>query len=186
MDKTYRTEFCRRFLIEALPEPLTPASRHLQIFDNYIAGTRVRIRSVRDPQTKEWSWSLQQRIRPAAGASSGLKVAEIYLSEAEHTVFGVFEGNEIRKNRYFHEVDRMPYAFDIYLGNLWGLNIATVDFADERSLNSYEPPPFAIFEITNDPFFLGESLVDNKFEDVKARVAEIGKAEFEVSRAADE
>ena len=35
MDKTYRNEFRRRYLIEALPDPLTRASRHLQLFDNY-------------------------------------------------------------------------------------------------------------------------------------------------------
>lgn len=176
MDKTYRTEFRRKYLIEALPEPLTRASRHLQIFDNYIASTRIRIRSVRDPETKAWSWSLEQRIGTATENLSSLKIGELYLSEAEHAVFEIFEGTEIRKNRYFHEFDRMPFAFDVYLGELWGLNIANVDFADERSMTAYEAPPFAIFEVTNDPFFLGENLVEKKFEDVRAEVAKIGDA----------
>lgn len=186
MDKTYRTEFRRKYLIETLPEPLTRASRHLQIFDNYVTGTRIRIRSVRDPEVKEWSWSLQQRVGVEGGELSALKISEIYLSEAEHTVFEVFEGNEIRKNRYFHEFDGKPFAFDVYLGNLWGLNIANVDFVDKESLISYEPPPFAVFEVTAEPFFVGENLVERKFEDVQAEVARIGAGPDNVLRAADD
>src|SRR5829696_7367398 len=98
MDKTYRTEFRRRYLIEGLPEPLTRASRHLQLFDNYITSTRLRIRTVRDPETKQWTWMLQQRLAAEADGLMCLKIGEIYLNEAEHTAFESFEGNEIRKN----------------------------------------------------------------------------------------
>ncbi len=178
MDKTYRTEFRRKYLIEALPEPLTRASRHIQIFDNYIGETRIRIRSLRDPETRSWSWMLQQRVGIETGELAALKVGEIYLSEPEHAVFEVFEGTEIRKNRYYHEFDRMPFAFDVYLGGLWGLNIANIDFADEGSMLSYEPPPCAVIEITNDPFFLGENLVHKKFEDVQAELEKIGNSAF--------
>lgn len=174
MDKTYRTEFRRKFLIEALPEPLTRASRHIQIFDNYISATRLRLRSVRDPETKAWSRTMQQRIAVNEADLSAMKIGEIYLSEAEHAVFEVFEGREIRKNRYFHEFDGKPFAFDMYLGRFWGLNIASVDFADEDALISYGPPSFAVFEITNDAFFLGENLVEKGFADVMAKVARIG------------
>lgn len=186
MDKTYRTEFRRKYLIEALPEPLTRASRHLQIFINYIAATRLRIRSIRDPETKTWSWSLEQRVAIDVAGLSATKVSEIYLSEAEHAVFEIFEGTEIRKNRYFHEIDRMPFAFDVYLGELWGLNIANVDFADEKSMSMFEPPPFAIFEITNEPFFLGENLVEKKFDDVRAEVLKIGDTALVQPRTADD
>ena len=43
MNKTALTQFRRLFLIERLPEPLEPKSAHLQIFDNYIEGTRLRL-----------------------------------------------------------------------------------------------------------------------------------------------
>lgn len=174
MDKTYRTEFCRRYLIEALPEPLTRASRHLQIFDNYITGTRIRIRTVRDPETKEWTWTMQQRLTDARDGPLFLRTAEICLNEAEHTVFEPFEGNEIRKNRYFHDFDGRSFAFDIYLGKLWGLNIATVDLPDERTFAVFPPPSFAIFDITSEAFFLGDSLVDADLEKVRD---EIGRLE---------
>src|SRR5688572_9267094 len=105
MDKTYKTEFRRVFLIEELPEPLTRASRHLQFFDNYIANTRMRLRSVRDPETKGWTHILQQCSPAGENDISCLKIGEIYLNDAEYDRFKLFEGHEIRKNRYFHDFD---------------------------------------------------------------------------------
>ena len=174
MDKTYRTEFRRRYLTEGLPEPLTRASRHLQLFDNYITGTRMRVRTVRDPETKQWTWLLQQRVPSEISELMCLKVGEIYLNEAEHTAFEPFEGNEIRKNRYFHEFDGREFAFDLYLGPLWGLNIASVEFPDVESMARFETPSFAVFDVTNDGFFLGENIVGKRFEDVRAEVARFG------------
>ena len=173
MDKTNRTEMHRAFLIEGLPDPLTRASAHLQIFDNYIEGTRLRIRSVRDPETASWTRILQQRFPANDGDLSVLKFSEIYLNDAEHAHFEVFEGTEIRKNRYFHEFDGRNFAFDVYLGKLWGLNIARVEFETAAELDRFEPPPFAVVEITNDPFFLGDILVEKSFEDVRSEVSKL-------------
>jgi CYTH domain-containing protein len=172
MDKTAKTELHRTFLIEQLPEPLTRASAHLQIFDNYITNTRLRLRSVRNPDTKEWTYILQQRMHSETLAFQ-IKLAEIYLNEAEHERFEIFEGTEIRKNRYFHEFDARTVEFDVYIGKLWGLNIARVEFADESELRGYEPPPFVFCEITDRAFFRGENLVNCTFEDVQAEVAKL-------------
>ncbi|HSU26721.1 MAG TPA: hypothetical protein VLI65_12105 [Pyrinomonadaceae bacterium] len=173
MDKTNRTEIQRLFLLEGLPEPLTRASRHLQIFDNYISKTRLRLRSVRVPETKVWTHILQQRFPAIAGDLSCLKVAEIYLDEGEYERFQIFEGTEIRKNRYFHEFDGRIIAFDLFIGNLWGLNMAKVDFDDIAAAVAYQPPPFALFEVTDESFFDGPILVGKKFEDVQAEVAKL-------------
>jgi len=174
MDKTNRTEMHRAFLIEGLPEPLTRASAHLQIFDNYIQDTRLRVRSVRDPETAGWTRILQQRFPVNEDDLSELKFAEIYLNAAEHAHFEIFEGTEIRKNRYFHEFDGRTFAFDVYMGKLWGLNIARIEFETADELDRFEPPPFAVVEITNDPFFLGEILVTKSFEDVRLEVSKLG------------
>ena len=86
-DKTSHTELHRTFLVHGLPEPLTRASSHLQIFDNYIPGTRLRLRSVRVPETKEWTIGLQQRFPLHDGDGSEWKVAEIHLNDAEYEHF---------------------------------------------------------------------------------------------------
>ena len=173
MDKTNRTEIHRTFLIEGLPDPLTRASAHIQLFDNYMAGTRLRLRSVRHPETASWTRILQQRFPATDDSLSSIKFAEIYLNDIEYEHLKIFEGTEIRKNRYFHEFDQRNFAFDVFLGTLWGLNMARVEFESVEELERFEPPPFAVFEVTNNPFFLGESLVGKTFEDVREEVARV-------------
>lgn len=178
MDKTYRTELRRTFLLRGLPEPLKKSSRHLQIFDNYIENTRLRLRSMRSPETKEWTFILQQIF--SGNEKKGLwKIAEIYLNEAEHDVFKIFEGreikrneriesNEIRKNRYFFEYDKQVIEIDVFLGELWGLNIAKVVFESEKDFEDFKIPPFAIAEINGNSFFDGKYLVGKKFFDIQS------------------
>ena len=174
MDKTAGTELRRSFLLEGLPEPLTRASSHLQILDNYIENTRLRVRSIRDPYSGSWTYVLQQRFTTNEADRSISKLAEIYLNEAEHSIFERFGGREIRKNRYFHEFDRVSFLFDVYLGDLWGMITARVNFESVGEMETFEAPPFAVFEITNDPFFDGENLVGTKFDAIQAEVARLG------------
>ena len=174
MNKTADLIYRRLYLIERLPEPLEPKSSHLQIFDNYIAGTRLRLRLVRDPATKAWTRIMQQHIEVENAGCGASRLFEIHLNEAEYAAFETFEGNEIRKNRYFHEYDGVSFSFDVYLGDLWGLNTAKVEFATAEEMDAFEPPSFAVFDVTNDPFFLGKNLVGKKFDAVRARVRQIG------------
>ncbi|MEJ7847879.1 MAG: hypothetical protein WKF92_07330 [Pyrinomonadaceae bacterium] len=174
MDKTSKTELQRAFLIQGLPEPLTRASSHIQLFDNYITNTRIRLRSVRNPNSREWNRILQQRIPAGENEISVLKIAEIYLNDEEYAQFRIFEGTEIRKNRYFHEYGGKVFALDVYLGSLWGLNMARIEFADLDEMREFEPPPSLIAEVTNDPFFAGETLVSKTFAEVEAEVLRLG------------
>lgn len=167
MDKTSKTELQRSFLIQGLPKPLTRASSHLQIFDNYIANTRIRLRSVRNPETREWKRILQQK-KPISS------IAEMYLNDEEYAQFQIFEGTEIRKNRYFHEYEGKTFSLDVYLGSLWGLNMARIEFENSDQMRDFEPPPFLIAEVTNDEFFAGESLVLKTFSEVEVEVLKLG------------
>ncbi len=184
MDNVYQTEMRRVFLIEDLPAPLTRASRHLQIFDNYIDNTRLRLRSIRVPETKEWTWILEQRA-PLEDLSQW-KISRIFLSETEHAAFEIFEGrevrknervqtNEIRKNRYFHDSDGKRIEIDVFLGELWGLNLAKVYFESLEELREYKLPPIAIAEVTNREFYIGKNLIGKTFADVRKEFEERGK-----------
>ena len=62
--KYARVERERRYLLQDLPEGLTRASPHVQITDNYITGTRLRLRKVREPQTNKWTVKLTQKFAP--------------------------------------------------------------------------------------------------------------------------
>ena len=177
MEKPSKTELRRVFLFENLPAPLTAASGHLQIFDNYIENTRLRLRSIRRPETKEWTWILEQRA-PLEDLSRW-KISRIYLSETEHSAFEIFEGrevkknekvqtNEIRKNRYFYDSGDKQIEIDVFLGELWGLNLAKVYFESLEELRKFKPPSFSILEVTENEFFIGTNLIGKTFADVKA------------------
>lgn len=167
IERTYQTELRRVFLIQDLPEPLTRASSHLQIFDNYIEKTRLRLRSVRVPETKKWSWTLEHRFSPDETDLAVWEVAKMFLTEAEYHVFEQFEGREIRKNRYFYEFDGKQLELDVFIGKLWGLNMAKVVFENIEEMLNFEIPPFGIREVTKNSFFIGENLVGKDFADVQ-------------------
>jgi CYTH domain-containing protein len=177
MDKS--TAYRRQFLLEGLPDPLTAASRHLQLFDNYIAGTRIRIRKVRDPETRSWTHILQQ-------VSSFTAISEMHLNNAEHAALERFEGREIRKNRYFHEFDAREFTFDVYLGSLWGLCIAFTEFDSPEAAAEFIVPTFAVFDVSSNEFFAGANLVEKKFDDVREEVARLEQTTPVPKRAAQE
>src|SRR5919204_3202446 len=98
--KYARVERERRYLLNDLPEGVSRADHHLQITDNYITGTRLRIRKVRDPRTNKWIVKFTQKFAPNPKDFSRTIITNIYLNAIEAEVLSLFEGNEIRKNRY--------------------------------------------------------------------------------------
>jgi CYTH domain-containing protein len=113
-------------------------------------------------------------------------MAEIHLNEAEYAALEHLSGREIRKNRYFHEFDRVSFAFDVYLGKLWGLNTAMVEFQTREEMLAFIAPPFAVFEVTDDAFFAGASLVEKTFADIQAEVSRLGHTVAVASDMPDE
>ncbi len=163
----------RVFLLEILPEGMTRADEHLQIFDNYLTNTSLRLRTIRVPQTKEWTWLLQKSEPLEKNDLSILACSEIKLDEYEHQVLEVFEGNEIRKNRYFYELSGRKFEIDLFIGNLWGVILAQTFFQNNDELKTFEKPEFAFLDVTNESFFTGKNLYDKKFEDVKNEIERI-------------
>jgi len=174
MNKTAHTELHRLFLVERLPEPLTPASAHLQIFDTYIPNTRLRVRQARDPQANHWTRMLQQRFCVSESEHAVTKLVEMHLDDDEFAIFERMRGAETRKNRYFHEFDRVNVLFDADLGPLRSLTTAKVEFDTRAAMLAYEPAPFMIFEVTEEEFFEPESLARCSFADVETEVARLG------------
>src|ERR1700745_1929761 len=91
--KYARIERERRYLLSDLPEGLTRADHHLQITDNYITGTRLRIRKVRDPQTNKWVVKFTQKFAPDPADLSRTIITNIYLNPREAETLSVFEAN---------------------------------------------------------------------------------------------
>ena len=166
-----RVERERRYLLRELPPGLRVNDPHTQIFDNYITGTRLRLRKIRIPERREWTWKLTQKFAPDAENFSRTVITNIYLSQAEYEVLSVFEGNEVRKNRYPYEHEGRKFSIDVFLGPLHGLILAETEFATDEELRDFPLPPFATREVTNDELFTGGRLVELTADGIRAELA---------------
>src|SRR5882762_11478764 len=153
--KYARVERERRYLLPDLPEGLTRADHHLQITDNYVTGTRLRIRKVRDPRTNKWVVKFTQKFAANPGDLSRTIITNTYLNAIEAETLAVFEANEIRKNRYTFEFQDRRFSIDMFLGDLFGLILAEVSFETDEELDNFPKPPWALADVTNIPVFTG-------------------------------
>ena len=178
--KYARMERERRFLLQDLPEGLSRADPHVQITDNYITGTRLRIRKVRDPRTNKWVVKFTQKFAPNSSDYSRTIITNTYLNALEAESLSMFDANEIRKNRYKFQFDGREFAVDMFLGDLFGLVLAEVSFETEDELDNFTKPAFAIADVTNYELFTGGRLSQLTFEDIRREVVKDGQ--FNLSR----
>ena len=170
--KYARVERERRYLLRDLPEGMTRADPHLQITDNYMTGSRLRLRKVREPRTNKWTVKFTQKFAPNPDDLSRTIITNTYLNALEAEVLSsIFNSNEIRKNRYPLEFDGRKFSIDMFLGDLFGLVLAEVSFETDEDLDSFPKPPFALVDVTNEPLFSGGKLCELTFSDVRAEIA---------------
>jgi CYTH domain-containing protein len=169
--KYARVERERRYLLRGLPPGLKTSDPHTQITDNYVTGTRLRLRKVRAPATNEWTLKLTQKHTPEPPDFSRTLITNLYLSPYEYEVLSVFEGNELRKNRYPYEHEGRRYSVDVFLGPLRGLVLAETDFDDDAKMDAFPTPAFAHLDVTCDELFTGARLVGLTAEELRAELA---------------
>ena len=172
--KYARIERERRYLLADLPEGLTRADPHLQITDNYITGTRLRLRKVREPRTNKWTVKFTQKFAPNAEDLSRTVITNTYLTALEAETLSMFNANEIRKNRYYFEFEGRKFSVDMFLGDLFGLVLAETDFDTDEELDRFSKPPFAIADVTDDPVFSGGRLSELTFAEVRQHIQSRG------------
>jgi CYTH domain-containing protein len=168
--KYARIERERRYLLADLPEGLTRADHHLQITDNYLTGTRLRLRKVRDPRTNRWIVKFTQKFAPQPSDLSRTIITNTYLNAIEADTFAVFEANEIRKNRYPFEFNGRSFSVDMFLGDLFGLVLAEISFETDAELAAFSKPPFALVDVTNIEMFTGGKLSELTFADIRKEI----------------
>src|SRR5215813_3864760 len=161
--KYARVERERRYLLQELPAGLTRADHHLQITDNYLTGTRLRIRKVRDPRTNKWVVKFTQKFAPNPQDFSRTIITNTYLNAIEAETVSIFSANEIRKNRYKFEFEDQTFSIDMFLGDLFGLVLAEISFETDEELERFPKPPWALADVTQIELFTGGRLCDLTF-----------------------
>jgi CYTH domain-containing protein len=172
--KYARVERERRYLLHDLPEGLSRADHHLQITDNYITGTRLRIRKVRDPQTNKWIVKFTQKFAPNPADFARTIITNTYLNAIEAETLSIFAANEIRKNRYKFEFEGREFAVDMFIGDLFGLVLAETSFDNDEELDNFSAPPFAVADVTNNETFTGGRLSELSIEEVRNEITKSG------------
>lgn len=171
--KYARIERERRYVLEDLPPGLTRVDPHIQITDNYITGTRLRLRKVRDPRSNKWTVKFTQKFAPDPQDLSRTIITNTYLNALEADTLSVFEGNEIRKNRYVFEFAGKKFGIDMFLGDLFGLVLAEVSFGSDEEMDAFCPPSFALAEVTNNHLFSGGKLSQLSFADLREEIVRL-------------
>jgi CYTH domain-containing protein len=180
--KYARIERERRYLLEDLPEGMTRADHHLQITDNYMTGSRLRMRKVRDPKTNKWVAKLTQKFPIADGDFARTIITNTYLNAVEaETLSTIFNSNEIRKNRYYFMYEGRKFSVDMFLGDLFGLVLAEVGFDTDDELERYAKPTFALADVTKNELFTGGRLSQLTFAEVRQEIDNQGLLSFSTS-----
>jgi CYTH domain-containing protein len=175
LNASSRIIFEKRLLLNDLPPELTRQDEHLQIRDNYILETNLRLRKIRIPATND---RFKVLTRKAAIDNKLYKqeVTNILLSEADFGALSRFEGNEIGKNRYPYIYEGSTYFIDLFMGPLLGLVMARIYFSSEEEINRFKLPEFALLDVTSNPKLIGPALLKSSFQELKAELRElIGK-----------
>jgi Uncharacterized protein conserved in bacteria len=168
--KYARIERERRYLLQDLPEGLTRTDPHLQITDNYITGTRLRIRKIREPRTNKWTVKFTQKFPLHPDDLSCTVITNTYLNAIEAETLSVFNSNEIRKNRYYFDYEGRKFCVDMFLGDLFGLVLAEVSFETDEELANFPKPPFALADVTNEVAFSGGRLAELTISEVRDEI----------------
>jgi len=172
--KYARVERERRFLLNDLPVGVARTDPHVQITDNYITGTRLRIRKVREPKTNKWTVEFTQKFPPDPKDLSRTIITNVYLTALEADTLSVFEANEIRKNRYYFDFEGRRFSVDMFLGELLGLVLAETSFETDEEMRGFETPSFALADVTNNEVFTGGRLCNLTFADIRKVAQQAG------------
>jgi CYTH domain-containing protein len=146
----------RRFLTNPAVD-LSAASRVLRIEDRYVGGTRLRLRTVREPG-RDVVRKLGQKVRLAPGDASAIAHTTMYLDDDEHALLSGLPAVTLSKTRYVVPLsDRWDAAADVFHGSLSGLTMTELDLGPDGSLSQPLPSWLGI-EVTHLEEFTGYAL----------------------------
>ena len=145
-------EIERKFLVRKLPDDLTafPSS---EISQGYLVslddGLQVRLRSKDEKRTLTYK----------RGLGNVREEREVVLTPEQFaTLWPATEGKRLSKTRYEIPFGERIVEIDIYRGEHDGLVVAEVEFDDEESALSFQPPDWLGDDVTGDPRYSNQLL----------------------------
>ena len=139
----------RRYLLASLPSGVRSTR---DIVDRYVAGTRLRLREVREADGAVVR-KLGHKVRLTEGPRE-IACTNFYLDEAEWSVLAALPARTVRKRRHLVNRDGWQLAVDEHED---GTLVAEIDDAEHPSLRV---PPWldVIRDVTEDESWTGAAL----------------------------
>jgi len=150
--KYARPEYERRWRVEVLPD-LGACVDAARIEDRYFPDTRLRLRRVTPLRGGESVCKLGQKVRPDPNDPRLVMHTTLYLAEGEYEWLNRLPGRDLRKVRYKLAHEGEAFSLDVFEGRHAGLSLLEIETSAEET--SLAPPPFAIREVTGDPWYTG-------------------------------
>jgi CYTH domain-containing protein len=155
--KYTRVEHERRFLVSPASNWRDSVEAYSKLFeDNYIHGTRLRLRILTDSDTGRRVIKLTKKSESSSPYFR--TISRIILSPAEYEILDRLEGDRLTKTRHYLSYLGRTFSIDVFEGELEGLVLCETEADGLEGLMSIEPPSYATHEVTEDPFFAGGSL----------------------------
>jgi adenylate cyclase len=150
-DPRMATEIERKFLLDGLPATLRLA-RGQAIKQGYLAldgDTEVRLRTGSQPP----------RLTIKSGRGEVRTEVELDVSGSDaQALWALTAGRRVEKTRRVLRIDGAEAEVDEYGGDLEGLVVVEVEFADEQASRAFTPPAWFGRELTGEPGYANRSL----------------------------
>jgi CYTH domain-containing protein len=170
--KYSRVEYERRFLVSPDSAWHAAVEAYSKTFeDNYIRGTRLRLRVLTDSDTGRRVIKLTKKFESPSPYFR--TISRILLSDAEYELLNRLAGDRLTKTRYYHTHRGQVFSIDVFNGDLAGLILCEMEAEGLEDLMSIEPPPYATREVTEDAFFDGGNLCRATQDDLLHKLAQL-------------
>jgi CYTH domain-containing protein len=168
--KYTRVEYERRFLVSAGSDWRRAVEDYSKTFeDNYIRGTRLRLRVLTDSDTARRVIKLTKKFESPSPYFR--TISRILLSRAEYELLDKLDGDRMTKTRYYHNHLGRIFSIDVFQDRLDGLILCETEADGLEDLMAARPPAYAKHEVTEDPFFEGGRLCRTTRDELISKLA---------------
>ncbi len=151
-------EIERRYWLNKIPEDVPENSEGWMITDRYFPNTRLRLRHMASTSGNENIYKLTQKYRSETQNAFEATITNLYLTEAEYSLFEALEAKILKKKRYPYTLHSFSLSIDVFEGRHQGLILAEMELENEAGVDGFVFPSFVLKDVTDDPFFAGGAL----------------------------
>jgi len=156
------------FLIKKLPEDLEKHPKK-EIRQGYYSDLPSPLR-IRNESGK---FTLTKKIPIKDGDASRYEETELFIKKEEFELIWPVCKKSLDKTRYYYPIDNLTAEIDIYHGKLEGLVTVEVEFPNEAIRESFIPPEWFGFDITQEKWSANSVLADLTYEEVVKLIEKI-------------